>query len=43
MERIIEPELMDKEDQVISYANGDFSQGENNLINQINLYFFRKI
>ena len=39
MERTIEPELMEKEDQVISYANADFSQGENNLINQIKYYF----
>ena len=41
MERTIEPELMEKEDQVISYANADFSQGENNLINQIKYYLLK--
>ena len=35
MERIVEPELMEREDQVISYAKADFSEGEKNLINQI--------
>ena len=38
MERTVEPELMEREDQVISYAKADFSDGENNLINQINYY-----
>ena len=38
MERTVEPELMEREDQVISYAEADFSEGENNLINQINYY-----
>ena len=41
MERTVEPELMEKEYQVISYANADFSEGENNLINQIS-YYLRK-
>ena len=41
MERVVEPELMEEEDQVISYAKADFSEGENNLINQIN-YFLSK-
>ena len=35
MERTVEPELMENEDQVISYAKADFSKGEDNLINQI--------
>ena len=34
MERIVEPELMEREDQVDSYAKADFSEGENNLISQ---------
>ena len=38
MERTVEPELMERQDQVISYAKADFSEGENNLINQINNY-----
>ncbi len=38
MERTVEPELMEREDQVISYAKADFSEGENNFINQINDY-----
>ncbi len=41
MERTVEPELMEKEDQVISYAKADFSEGENNLIKQINYYFMK--
>ena len=41
MERIAEPELMKKKEQVISYDEADFSEGENNLINQIN-YFLLK-
>ena len=42
MERIPEPELMEKKDQVISYDEADFSEGEVNLINQINHYLLRK-
>jgi len=42
MERIPEPELMVKKEQVISYDEADFSEGEINLINQINYYLFRK-
>ncbi|MCR8539998.1 MAG: class I SAM-dependent methyltransferase [Prochlorococcus marinus CUG1439] len=42
MERIPEPELMKKKEQVISYDEADFSEGEVNLINQINNYLFRK-
>jgi len=38
MKRTVEPELMEGEEQVISYAGADFSEGENNLINQINYY-----
>ena len=34
MERIAEPELMEQKEQVISYSKADFSEGENNLINQ---------
>ena len=41
MERTVEPELMENEDQVISYAKADFSDGENNLINQINYYLLK--
>ena len=41
MERTVEPELMEIEDQVISYAKADFSEGENNLINQINYYLVK--
>ena len=41
MERTVEPELMESEEQVISYANADFSVGENNLINQINHYLVK--
>ena len=41
MERTVEPELMESEDQVISYAKADFSEGENNLINQINYYLVK--
>ena len=41
MERTVEPELMEREDQVISYAKADFSEGENNLINQINHYLIK--
>ena len=41
MERIPEPELMEKKEQVISYDNADFSEGEVNLINQINHYLSR--
>ena len=42
MERIPEPELMTKKEQVISYDEADFSEGEVNLINQINHYLLRK-
>jgi len=41
MERIPEPELMEKKEQVISYDKADFSEGEVNLINQINHYLLR--
>ena len=41
MERIAEPELMNKKEQVISYNEADFSEGEKNFINQIN-YYLRK-
>ena len=41
MERTVEPELMEREDQVISYDKADFSDGENNLINQINHYLIK--
>ena len=41
MERSIEPELMERRDQVISYAKADFSEGENNLISQINHYLIK--
>ena len=42
MERIPEPELMEQKEQVISYDEADFSEGEVNLINQINHYLLRK-
>ena len=42
MERIPEPELMVEKEQVISYDEADFSEGEVNLINQINYYLMRK-
>ena len=42
MERIPEPELMVEKEQVISYDEADFSEGEINLINQINYYLLRK-
>ncbi|ABB49723.1 conserved hypothetical protein [Prochlorococcus marinus str. MIT 9312] len=42
MERIPEPELMKNKEQVISYDEADFSEGEVNLINQINYYLLRK-
>ena len=41
MERTVEPELMEKADQVNSYAKADFSQEENNLINQISYYLLK--
>ena len=41
MERIPEPELMKEKEQVISYDEADFSEGEFNLINQINHYLLR--
>ncbi len=42
MERIPEPELMEGKEQVISYDEADFSEGETDLINQINYYLMRK-
>ena len=42
MERVPEPELMEEKDQVISYDEADFSEGEVNLINQISHYLLRK-
>ena len=42
MERIPEPELMEKKEQVISYDEADFSEGEINLIKQINNYLLIK-
>ena len=42
MERIPERELMEEKEQVISYDEADFSEGEVNLINQINYYLLRK-
>ena len=42
MERIPEAELMKKKEQVISYDEADFSEGEVNLINQINHYLMKK-
>ena len=41
MERTVEPELMEKADQVNSYAKADFSKEENNLINQISYYLLK--
>jgi len=41
MERVPEPELMEEKQQVISYDEADFSEGEVNLINQINYYLLR--
>ena len=41
MERVVEPELMETKEQVISYDAADFSEGENNLIKQINHYLFK--
>ena len=41
MKRTVEPELMENEDQVISYAKADFSEGEKNFINQINYYMIK--
>jgi len=41
MERTPEPELMEEKEQVISYDEADFSEGEVNLINQINHYLLR--
>ena len=42
MERVPEPELMEEKEQVISYDEADFSEGEVNLIYQINYYLLRK-
>ena len=41
MERIVEPELMEAKEQVISYDKADFSEGEKNLIKQINHYLLK--
>jgi len=41
MERTAEPELMEGEEQVISYAKADFSEGENNFVSQIEYYFIK--
>ena len=41
MERVTEPELMNKKEQVNSYDEADFSEGEDNLINQINYYLYK--
>ncbi len=41
MERIAEPELMEQKEQVISYNEADFSEGEDKLINQISYYLFK--
>ena len=41
MERVAEPELMNKKDQVTSYDEADFSEGEDSLINQINYYLLK--
>ena len=43
MERIPEPEYMLDKDQVISYDEADFSEGEVNLIKQINQSLLKKI
>ena len=42
MERIAEPELMENKEQVISYDKADFSEAEENLINQIKFYLLKK-
>ena len=41
MERTVEPELMEGKEQVLSYSKADFSEGENNFINQINYYLIK--
>ena len=41
MERVAEPELMETKEQVISYSEVDFSEGEDNLINQIDYYLLK--
>ena len=41
MERVAEPELMETKEQVISYSEADFSEGEDNLINQIDYYLLK--
>ena len=41
MERIVEPELMEGKEQVSSYAKADFSEGENNFVNQIEYYLIK--
>ena len=42
MKRTVEPELMERKEQVISYSKADFSEGENKLINQIKYYLINK-
>ena len=42
MQRVPEPELMEEKEQIISYDKADFSEGEVNLINQINQYLLKK-
>ena len=42
MERVPEPELMEEKEQVISYDEADFSEGDVNLIKQINHYLLSK-
>ena len=42
MERVPEPELMERKEQVISYDEADFSEGAVILINQINQYLLKK-
>ncbi len=41
MERVAEPELMETKEQVISYSEADFSEGEYNFINQIDYYLLK--
>ncbi len=41
MERVAEPELMETKEQVISYSEADFSEGEDNLIKQIDYYLLK--
>ena len=41
MERVVEPELMTRKEQVISYDEADFSESEENFLNQINYYLIK--